>query len=758
MIPPHCARWFTPLVFLLGACAELSSRSRPAEAPAPPGDYRGGEESEADYGRAEGGGLAKQESAPMGSASADRAAPMAPAVIALGAKSRADEADKLADGKKDEEKPAQTRSWFPESLLWMPLVETGPEGEVTIPVAVPDSLTTWRVLALAHNNSGSQAGATATFLSTLPAYVDVVVPGSLFAGDQVNLPVQVVNTTVAPIAEFLSVAISGATGAASGTLGVGGGGSATRSVALSANQPGIATIRADFGNVDSVERSIPVRPAGRMLEHRLAGSAAAAKPVSIPMVSGADLGELVVTAWPGALSVVRAEIEGPPVWITREPSWQPADALGTAAYRYALAIAGASLDQAEAHAEILRTMRISAWQPLARAGRAPDTETACLLAAALRGSPADSLEGRLAQRMAETVLDTQSADGTWLTAAADIDATLVETALCSMAVPGEPAAQLQAEGAFHRFRERLEDPALAAYVLASGAISDPELRDQLVDVVKMGLIEGENGTRFVEPKALRRGDGKAVSRAEATAAAALGLIDDTALAAELATSLLGMHQSWGGWSDGEGNLLVLRALTAALPNPDGPVPELVVSVDGTEVARGSIDPSQPHKPFVVRAPLSPSKTHEVVIAGGGPGISYSLAARAWVPWSRPERGVVEIAVDVPRQMVVGSRTFVPIRVASPSTIATNLIIGLPAGVRADADGMDALVLSGVFSSWTGAEGSIVVRGLPGGGWNGLLPVVASLSGSISAAPSRVVDAATGEELYLLPPSRWQIGT
>lgn len=71
---------------------------------------------------------------------------------------------------------APTRAWFPETFLFEPLVVTDATGLAQVSVKVPDRLTTWRVLALAHSRSGAQGGAVTSFLGTLPVYVDPIVP------------------------------------------------------------------------------------------------------------------------------------------------------------------------------------------------------------------------------------------------------------------------------------------------------------------------------------------------------------------------------------------------------------------------------------------------------------------------------------------------------------------------------------------------------------------------------------------------------
>src|SRR5690606_21338816 len=112
------------------------------------------------------------------------AARMAAAAPADGAALVADEAES-----DDAEPSAPMRSWFPETLLFEPAVITDDAGRASVSVRVPDRLTTWRVLALAHSREGAQAGDVARFQSTLPSYVDVVIPPFLHVGDRVSLPV-----------------------------------------------------------------------------------------------------------------------------------------------------------------------------------------------------------------------------------------------------------------------------------------------------------------------------------------------------------------------------------------------------------------------------------------------------------------------------------------------------------------------------------------------------------------------------------------
>ena len=125
-----------------------------------------------------------------GAAAEAPAAAPAPAPAPADMAPDADQDEPAPPGAPVNEGEREARSWFPESFLWQPLVETDAQGVATVPLRVPDQLTTWRVLALAHSRQGAQAGAVHGFDSRLPVYVDPVVPAWLYVGDRVELPVQ----------------------------------------------------------------------------------------------------------------------------------------------------------------------------------------------------------------------------------------------------------------------------------------------------------------------------------------------------------------------------------------------------------------------------------------------------------------------------------------------------------------------------------------------------------------------------------------
>ncbi len=203
------------------------------------------------------------------------------------------------------------RAWFPETFLFEPLVVTDASGSASVPVKVPDRLTNWRVLALAHSRSGAQAGTVSAFAGTLPTYVDPVLPPFLRAGDVVRLPVQVVNTTGASVTRSLKVEAQGvAVEGGSRTVTVPAGGSVVEYVTVRAAQPGPVTVRASLGGTDSVVRTFDVWPTGRPVMETRGGTLAAPRTLELAgpadAVAGSERVRLLV--YPGALGVLRAEL------------------------------------------------------------------------------------------------------------------------------------------------------------------------------------------------------------------------------------------------------------------------------------------------------------------------------------------------------------------------------------------------------------------------------------------------------------------
>lgn len=89
--------------------------------------------------------------------------------------------------------PPRLRQYFPETMLWLPDGETDAVGNLTIDVPIADSITTWRMTALASTQDGRLGSGTGALRVFQEFFVDLDLPLALTVGDEVSIPVGVFN-------------------------------------------------------------------------------------------------------------------------------------------------------------------------------------------------------------------------------------------------------------------------------------------------------------------------------------------------------------------------------------------------------------------------------------------------------------------------------------------------------------------------------------------------------------------------------------
>lgn len=97
------------------------------------------------------------------------------------------------------------RERFPQTLYWNPQVVTDADGRVQVSIPVGDTITTWRVTALAVDRSGRLGSATAALAVFQPFFVVVSLPTSpLAVGQEAIAGVQIFNYSGEPLLVSLS--------------------------------------------------------------------------------------------------------------------------------------------------------------------------------------------------------------------------------------------------------------------------------------------------------------------------------------------------------------------------------------------------------------------------------------------------------------------------------------------------------------------------------------------------------------------------
>ncbi len=85
------------------------------------------------------------------------------------------------------------RQYFPETLYWNPETLTDEGGFVSLEIPMADSITTWRLTALASSQDGRLGFTTRGVRVFQDFFVDVDLPVSLTQGDEISIPVGVFN-------------------------------------------------------------------------------------------------------------------------------------------------------------------------------------------------------------------------------------------------------------------------------------------------------------------------------------------------------------------------------------------------------------------------------------------------------------------------------------------------------------------------------------------------------------------------------------
>ncbi|MFL5352929.1 alpha-2-macroglobulin family protein [Archangium sp.] len=763
--------------FALNTCMRSLARSEPAYALA--GDSRRDELAKGSlktFGENEDDGMAAPEAPPP----MQVAAP-APALDAMGgvlgsggaapARAMKPGAPPPPPAPPSEAPATPGRAWFPETFLFEPLVVTDENGLASVPVKVPDRLTNWRVLALAHSRSGAQAGAVSTFAGTLPTYVDPVLPPFLRAGDVVRVPVQVVNTTQAPVTRALKVEAQGAVvEGGSRTVTVPAAGSVVEYVTVRTARPGPVTVRASLGATDSVVRSFDVWPTGRPVSQTRGGTLAAPRSLELEgpadAVAGSERVRLLV--FPGALGVLRSELAA------------ANGRGGVAEDAYTLLLAGRATELLKslggtADAEELKRMSALSGQRVLRAGRTPDVATAALLAEAALVHPDNPVLARLGERLSAQVAAAQRPDGTCQGADGwTLQRLLVATADCARAVragAGSDAGRLRGSafgarvaGAFERYAARVQDGYTAAAVLASGGVSGT-VRDALRKQVRDALRKRADGSAFlpVGPGVVRA-DGEVPSEAEATALAVLALLEDKeAPLADLGTSLLADYRPEYGWGDGRANLVGLKAALALFKEPLPAQVRVVLERDGKVLTEGTFDAKALREVLALEgaAPGSAGKhTWAVRAEPAVPGLGFSLTLGGYVPWrASPAGSGLELAVKGPAEVKVGMPAELTVQAASPAGMALTLRQGLPAGVQVDRASLEALVSEGKVTAFEVEDGAVSLTLPPRGAaepFTARFRVVPTLAGSLQAGASSLSPVDRPELVFHVPPATWAV--
>ncbi len=204
------------------------------------------------------------------------------------------------------------REYFPETLFFEPSLITDEKGKATLTLPMADSITTWRLAALANSAVGQLGSTTKGLRCFQDFFVDIDLPVSLTQNDQVSIPVAVYNYLPGEQEVRLELTRDDwfeLEGAPLQTLRIAGNEVDVRYFTLKVKKIGDhpLTVHAYGSKMnDAIKRSIQVVPDGKLEETTANGRLKGQVEETITLPKGAieDANRLMVKIYPGVFSQV----------------------------------------------------------------------------------------------------------------------------------------------------------------------------------------------------------------------------------------------------------------------------------------------------------------------------------------------------------------------------------------------------------------------------------------------------------------------
>jgi CD109 antigen len=210
------------------------------------------------------------------------------------------------------------RQYFPETLYWLPDLETDADGRAQVQVPIADSITTWRVSVLASDRAGNLGSAQTGLRVFQEFFVEPDLPRFLTVGDELHAPISIFNYLDQPQHITLDVAPGDwyeLTDDAPHTLEIGPNAVTVAYVPIRVLRHGTFDFQitaTGSTRSDAVIRTVEVLPDGQQMFDTAGGKLAATQSftVGVPATAIPGTGRLLVRVYPGVVSQVLEGLEG----------------------------------------------------------------------------------------------------------------------------------------------------------------------------------------------------------------------------------------------------------------------------------------------------------------------------------------------------------------------------------------------------------------------------------------------------------------
>ncbi|MCA9515522.1 MAG: hypothetical protein KC635_11300 [Myxococcales bacterium] len=727
-----------------------------------------------------------------------REAPMAPPrePAARVPVSQATTAPATAKKPQGAEPPARVRSYFPETLYVNPLVVTDASGRARVTIPMADSITTWRMSALASAADGRLGSASAGLKVFQEFFVDVSFPASLTRGDHVTVPVAVYNYLAGAQTVRLELAAEGGlelegpaavevTLAANEVKGV--------QVPLVARRVGVGrlTVRAQGakGVADAVRREVRVAPDGAPVT--TSGSGMLSEPASLAVDVPADAvpgaSTLLVKLYPEMFAQVVDGLEN----ILQMPSGCFEQTSSTTypnilVLRY---LRDAKRAKPELEAKALTYLQ-AGWQRLVTFevkgggfswfGEAPANLvlTSYGLMEFHDMARVYAIDEGVLARTRRWVAGRQQPDGSFAPDAAFLHqeswgdlqkSTLLVSAYVTWALAATRPERGRLDAAVERGLaylaarwEQETDPYALAYVanaLAEAVTDRSDAKNRAVlrrvtDALAKLAARVDGGLMFpTKQRTATYGSGKS-AQIEVTALALRAFMragEHLELVRPGLEWLVGQKDAGGNWESTQATIQVLQAMVASLssqPKPTAGTVDVVVNGQTVETVAFTAEDFAVVRFVDASRALRVGKNEVALVPSGGVSAMYAATAVSYVPWGEqgpaaagsPEAFEVSVAYD--RQQLAKDDTVgveVSVKSNLPGVAEMGIVdVGVPPGFDVLAEDLEAAVGRGELQRFTLTGRQVILyvpRFAPGAPWRLRFRVRARFPVKVSTGPT-----------------------
>ena len=662
----------------------------------------------------------------------------------------ADEPESGTGGGPAANEPPRLRQYFPETMLWIPDAVTGPDGRLDLEFQVADSITTWRMTALASTQDGRLGSSSAPLRVFQDFFIDLDLPQALTVGDQISVPVGVFNYLAEPQTVRLELEQADWFELLD---------EPQKTIEIAANDITVVYFRVQalrFGSQpfkvtawgsqmsDAIQKDVRVYPDGKLISFtqsdRLEPGTPVRQVVSLPQDVIPGTQSLLVKIYPGVLSQVVEGLDSilrmPNGCFEQTSSSTYPNVLVLDYLKSTSQVSPETQLKAEEYINLgyqrLTTFEVSSSGGFSLFGDAPADRmlTAYGLQEFSDMSRVHEIDPALLQRAADWLFSQQAADGSWendrglvhestwaslgndrLPVSAYIVWSLVDAGFGADSRTALGLAYLQ------EFQAQAEDPyvlamvanALVAADLQAGQDLKPLTVSVLDRLAAQARLDGSSASWQSSVATFMGSEGQTAS-VETTALAALALLRSDQhpdLANSALTFLVRQKDSFGTWYSTQSTVLALKSLLESVRSGSEEMDAVVtVSLNGGQTRTLTVNAANFDVVQLVRFDdLNPRGENVVEIQVEGKGsLMYQVSGSYYLPWAvLPQYGdllppsdlvTIDVAYDRTELSVNDSvEVSVNIRLNQPGGQAESALIdlGIPPGFSVLSEDLAALV-------------------------------------------------------------------